>query len=174
MANVFTWLGDRVLQAVGYDIDARLELGGIMWRQRSQALAPVRTGLLRARETFRVENHTLTLILGAPYDIFQEFGTRHLDPRPHVRPALNEISIPWGGSVVMDFNRLGGLVWQGMYAHQAGFVEPSAIQPRQLTERQREHVHHTLIPTSQHYYGGRFFRRRNVRRARFRVRRFNG
>jgi len=169
MANVFTWLGDRVLQAVGYDIDARLQAGGAAWLQRSRALAPVRTGELRAREGFEVSNHTLTLIMGAPYDVFQEFGTRNTRPHPHVRPALNAISVPWGGSVVMDFNRLGGSLWAGMYAHQAGFVEPGPSKRYgKLTPRQREHVRRHLMPVSRQFYRG------NVRRARFRVRRFNG
>lgn len=158
----FQWLGDQVVQAVNRDIDLMLNQAGTLWLQRSQALAPVRTGRLRAEEDYQVADRTLVLIMGAPYDIFQEFGTRNIPPHPHVRPALNEMSRIFGTSVEMVFNRPGGSQWSGIHAHEGGFV-----LPHDLTPKQRAHVARHLLPVSKSLHRG------NVRRAKFRVRRFD-
>lgn len=167
ISSAFNWLGNRVADAVLGDITTRLNQAGEAWLSQSRSLAPVRTGHLRAEEGYRVEGRTLVLLMGAPYDVFTEFGTRHMSPRPHVRPALNAIGRIWGGDIEMNFNALSNAAWQGVYAHQGGFIVPSAIQPRPLTHAQREHVRRNLEPTSKRLHTG------NVKRARMMVRKFS-
>ena len=156
-----TWLGQQVIDFVNARIDQSLVNAGNAWLDRSRALAPMKTGRLRAEEDFQVVDRTLVLIMGAPYDIFQEFGTRNIPPHPHVRPALNEINRLLGTSIELQFNRPGGSQWHGIHAHEGGF-----ILPKNLTRRQLKHVRERLLPVSKALHRG------NVKRAKVRVRRF--
>jgi hypothetical protein len=162
----FQWLGGQVENLLRRNIDERLYEAGSQWLVMSRALAPHRTGFLAAQEGFTVVNGVLTLVMAAPYDIFQEFGTRNIRPHPHVRPALNAMARIFGSDVVMDFNTIGPSTWQGIHAHKGTFIVPSAIQPRPLTRAQHEHVRKHLMPVSAALHRG------NVKRAKFRVRRF--
>jgi hypothetical protein len=162
--GVFTWLGDQVAALVNRDVQSKLEQSGAAWLAMSRAMAPVKTGALRAAENYRVEGNTLVLIMGMPYDIFQEFGTRNIRPRPHVRPALNAIGRIWGTSVEMEFN--APYIASPILAHKGDFVIPSGIQPRPLNARQKHHVQNVLRPSAKGLHKG------NVKRAKFRVRRF--
>ena len=161
VTSTFQWLGDQVTGFVDRQVDQRLNAAGVAWLARSQALAPVKTGYLRSQEDYQVIGRTLTLIMGAPYDVFQEFGTRTLRPRPHVRPALLEMRRIFGTDVALEFNRPGGSQWGGIFASGADFVVPS-----NLTPKQREHVRQHLIPASAKLHRGA------VKRAKMRVRRF--
>lgn len=161
ITSTINWLGDRVLAAALGDLDRRMVDAGNRWLAMSRSLAPFRTGRLRAEEDFQVADHTLILIMGAPYDIFQEFGTRHIRPHPHVRPALNAIGHTLGFDLQMEFNRPEA-TGQWIRAQGAGFVLPST-----LTRRQRQHVQRHLVPVSRWHHHG------NVRKARMRVRRFD-
>ena len=162
---MFQWLGDQVENVLRQNIDERLQAAGATWLSLSRSMAPKKTGFLAAEEGFTVANGVLTLVMGAPYDIFQEFGTRNIRPHPHVRPALNAISRILGSEVVMDFNTIGPSTWQGLHAHKGTFIKPSSIQPRPLTRAQHEHVRKHLMPVSAALHRG------NVKRAKFRVRR---
>ncbi len=158
--NVFKSLADlgtSMMTAIQGDITATLNTAGSQWRVMSTNLAPIKTGRLRDLETFKVEGNKLTLILGAPYDIFQEFGTRHIRPRPHVRPALNAIGRLWGATIEMSF--LSPHISSPVLAHQAGFIHPKGI-----TAKQRAHIKANLLPASKKHYKG------NVRRAKMVVR----
>ncbi len=150
-------LGKSMVSAIQGDVNAKLKKGGAEWLTLSRSLAPLRTGELRAKEDYKVEDSKLTLILGAPYDIFQEFGTRNIRPRPHVRPALNAIGRIWGAKIEMSF--LSPHISSPVLAHQAGFVHPKGI-----TAKQRAHIKANLLPASKKHYKG------NVRRATMRVR----
>lgn len=169
LGSIFQWFGDKLKNAVLSDVNANLNLAGAKWLADSRARAPHKTGFLKAEEGYRVDpqTHTLILILGAPYDVYQEFGTRYLRARPHVRPALNAIGRLWGGNIEMLFNRAGPELWRGMFAHQGNFIVPSGIQPKPLTQRQLGHVKTHLAPVSAKLHRG------NTKRARFRVKRFN-
>ena len=167
VTSTFQWLGQQVIDLVLGDIDMRLRQAGDAWLAESRALAPKKTGFLAAQEGYLVRDRTLVLQMGAFYDIFQEFGTRTIRPTPHVRPAMAAIGRLFGGSIEMEFNTLSSATWQGIYAHQAGFVVPSAIQPRPLTRAQHEHVRKHLLPVSKALFKG------NVKRAKFRVRKFD-
>lgn len=162
VTSTFQWFGEKVRDAVLGDIDRRLVEAGHQWLAASRALAPKRSGRLAAEEDFQVADHTLILIMGAPYDIFQEFGTRYLPPRPHVRPALHQIGRLFGGEILMDFNAPGPIPWAGIHATEGGFRLPAG-----LTHKQRQHVQRHLVPVSKRLHFG------NVKRAKFRVRRFD-
>ncbi len=158
----FQWLGAKVEKAVLGDVDERLRRGGAEWQAISRALAPKDTGFLASQETYTVANHTLTLHLGAFYDIFQEFGTRFIRPHPHVRPALNAIGRMWGGNIEMDF--AVPFIASPIYAsagRNAGVRPVHFAVPKHLTPRQRAHVKQHLMPTSARLHKG------NVARAKF-------
>lgn len=161
--GVLSWFGDKVAALVNRDVQSKLEQSGAAWLAMSRAMAPVKTGELRAREDFRVEGNTLVLIMGAPWDILQEFGTRNMRPHPHVRPALNAISRVWGTSVELDFN--APYIVSPVLHHKGDFVIPSGIQARPLTAKQKHHVQHVLRPSAKGLHRG------NVKRAKIRVRR---
>lgn len=167
--SAFQWFGQKVAQVVYGDIDKRLLKGGQEWQRISRSLAPVKTGRLRAMETFTVDTatHTLHLHMGAPYDIFQEFGTRNMAPRPHVRPALNAIARMWGGNVSMDFAAPvghAGLLASTGHDRAAGFAGSASPRFRPLTARQSKHVGTTL------HRSITLLNRGNTKRARFHVR----
>lgn len=166
-SSTFQWLGDKVLGAVLGDIDRRMVDAGNRGLAVMQAMAPRRTGFLASQESFAVVDHTLVFRFGAPYDVFQEFGTRYIRPHPHIRPGLRAIGHTLGFDIELQFNRPGGPQWHGIFAHQGGFIVPSGIQPRPLTQAQHAHVRRHLMPTSKRLHRG------NVKRARMVVRRFD-
>src|SRR6185437_198966 len=86
------WNGSGVMAWVDRQIDMKMVQAGNAWKARSQALAPVKTGFLRSQEDFQVIGRTLTIIIGANYDLYTERGTRRMAPRPHIFPALQEMS----------------------------------------------------------------------------------
>jgi hypothetical protein len=162
--STFQWFGDKVKATVDDAIDRRLVAAGNQWLAQSRALAPVRTGRLRAEEDFQVADHTLILIMGAPYDVFTEFGTRYMMPRPHVRPALNAIGRLWGGNVEMQFN-VAPIRSAPILAHP----RPGVLfqTPRGLPAHQLQHVRQHLVPTSARLHRG------HTKRAKMVVRRFD-
>lgn len=168
ITSSFTWLGQRVSDALLGDIDMRLHQAGAAVIAEAQALAPVRTGALRSSINYRVENRTLVISVGQIYGVFQEYGTRTIPPHPFIRPALAAAGRVFGGSIEMEFNAMSSATWQGIYSVGSGFVVPSGIQPRPLTQAQHRHVQQHLVPTSKRLHKG------NVKRAKLRVRRFGG
>lgn len=169
ISSSFTWLGQRVTDALLGDIDMRLHQAGQAVVTEAKALVHVDTGATRASIGYRIENRTLVIYVGQPSGIFLEYGTRHSRPYPYLRPALSAVGRIFGGSIEMEFNSLAsgaGAGWQGIHAVGRGFVVPSAIQPRPLTQAQHRHVQKHLVPTSKKLWHG------NVKRAKLRVRRF--
>ena len=162
MTSSLSWLGDKVMSWVDQQIDQRLNDAGAAWLARSQSLAPVRTGFLRSQEDDQVIGRTLTIILGANYDIFTEFGTRRQRPAPHIRPALQEMRRIFGTDVEILFNRPGGDQWGGIFAHGGELVLPHG-----LSHREHEHVRRHVLPVLKKYHRG------NVKRAKVRIRKFS-
>ena len=156
------WLGDKVVSWVDQQIDRRLNEAGAAVVARAQALAPVRTGFLRSQEDYQIIGRTLTIILGAPYDVFTEFGTRRMAPHPHIRPALQEMRRIFGTDVEILFNRPGGDQWGGIFAHGGELALPHG-----LSHREREHVRRHVLPVLKKYHRG------NVKRAKVRIRKFS-
>lgn len=165
----FRWLGDQVRAFVGRTIEDRLFQAGERVVARARQLVPVDTGALRESIGYVVSGdglrRTLSIQVGMPYGIYQEFGTRNIPPRPYIRPALNELGRLWGIDVQMAFAHGGPSTWQGIYHTRGGrYVVPSAIQPRPLTARQRAHVANVLQPSADRLHRG------DTRRARMVVR----
>lgn len=168
ITSTFQWLGDKVQAAVLGDIDAKLQASGAQWQAMSRALAPKKTGYLASQETYTVSNHVLTLHLGAPYDIFQEFGTRFMRPHPHIRPALNAIGRVWGGSIEMDFAvPFIGMPIYASVGRNAGSRPVHFAVPHGLTHKQKRHVERHLMTTSKKLHKG------NTARAKFKTHRHN-
>lgn len=71
--------------------ELRRRLGSIV-AEKARGRAPVRTGRLResifARQTGK---GTLSVVAGAPYASFVEYGTRRMKARPFLRPAMAEV-----------------------------------------------------------------------------------
>ena len=162
VTSTMTWLGRQVTDAVFGTLDSRMVAAGNRGLAVMRALAPVDTGRLRAGEGFQVVNHTLTFYFEAPYDIYQEFGTRNIMPHPHIRPGLQAIGRVLGFDLELQFNRTGGSQWGGIHA-----TGGMAVVPRGLSGKQIAHVRRHVAPGIAGHHRG------NVRRARMVVRRFD-
>lgn len=56
-----------------------------------RARTPVRTGtLLRGHQISRLDDYNVILFNDVPYQVYVEFGTSRMEPRPHWRPAFEE------------------------------------------------------------------------------------
>lgn len=162
--SAFNWLGNKVVDAVLGEIDDRLNRAGARFVQRAQALSPVRTGALRAGVYYRVQDRTLVVGDTQSYSLFVEFGTRHMAPRPFIRPALNDLGRLFGADLEMEFGVRN-------YANPIlAHPRPNVLfqTPPTLTAKQLAHVRKHLVPTSERLRKGR-----NVRRAKMTVRRFD-
>ena len=56
----------------------------------ARQLVPVKTGRLRGSIFTRVQEWVANIGAEAPYAMFIEFGTRHVQARPYLYPALDE------------------------------------------------------------------------------------
>lgn len=166
----FEWFGDRISRYVNDRIDRSMHAMGEAVVARAQQLAPVRTGALRESIYYTVEynegggRHVLHINAGAPYAVFQEFGTRNIPPHPFIRPALAEAGRAWGFDLAMDFASPGtqGLLASTGAGRRPGYAAASGSRP--LTPKQIAHVEKHLIPGVKRWHRG------NVKRARFHVR----
>ncbi len=171
--GAFQWFGDKVKAAINRHLDDKMHQTGAAVVARAQAMAPVRTGALRASISYLVQYNeaggrsTLHIQVGMPYGIYQEFGTRNIPPHPFIRPALNEIGRIWGFDVNMQFAAVPGhaglLAGTGHGRSQAGFAASASPRFRPLTPKQIGHVEKSLIPSIKRHHRG------NVKRARFSV-----
>lgn len=170
----FQWLGNQVKQKVDTYIDKKMWDTGIAVVAKAQALAPVKTGALRASIGFVVAynemggRHTLSIQVGMPYGIFQELGTRNIPPHPFIRPALNEMSRIWGFDVEMQFAGMGynaasGTGFHGLIHTKGGFAGSASHRFKPLSHKQIRHVEHVLKPSAKRHWRG------NVKRARLTV-----
>jgi HK97 gp10 family phage protein len=87
------WLGSSAMAFVRHEAAKRLNAGGAAVASRSRQLAPVRSGALRDSigYSFNAPALTLTIHVGVPYAVFQEFGTSRNPAHPFLRPALAEL-----------------------------------------------------------------------------------
>ena len=173
ISSSFQWFGQQVKAKIDRVIDDKMHRCGEAIVARAQALAPVRTGALRDSIAYVVAynemggRHTLSIQVGVPYGIYQEFGTRNMDPHPYIRPALNEISRIWGFDVHMQFAAVPGhaglLASTGKGFKRAGFAASASKHWKPLTPKQAHHVEHVLKPSIQKYHRG------NVKRSKMYV-----
>ncbi len=155
-------------QEISDSIDRQANEIGVKVVAVAFQLAPVRTGELRRSITYHYDNHdhTIDFIVGSPYGMFQEFGTRHMRPHPYLRPALNKI-----------FGRTGGI-----YGFETSMEFANTIQTdkkllahggdfqmhKSLSDKQKAHVRKHLAPVSKKYFKGG---QSNVGRAHIRTHR---
>lgn len=141
--------------------DGMLNLGKLIVNI-ARRYTPVKTGTLQRSERFdyNFATYTLTFISDVGYDIFVEFGTRYMQPRPHWRPAINTVGPIYGYNIEMSYANIPE-IQAPILAAGPGFHLPST-----LTAKQREHVRQHLLPTSKRHFIS------NVRRARMNIRRY--
>jgi hypothetical protein len=163
ITSSFSWLGQRVTDAVLGDMDKRLHLAGQRWLAAVEPITPVRTGELRAGLFYRVENRTLIVGGTALHTLFVDRGTRFMAGQWFIERALNEIGSVFGASLEMEFT-VPHIV-SPVLSHGGRMIAPSGIQPRPLTQAQ-----HRRVAANQAM--GRNLHRGNVKRAKVRVRRF--
>lgn len=76
---------------VGDDVIQVVRRNGAQMQQRAQLLAPVDTGFLKRDIYLDFElkglNYSAQISGDADYDAYQEYGTRYMAGKPHIRPA---------------------------------------------------------------------------------------
>ncbi len=163
--NAFNWAADAIKARIFGDIDTRMRAAGQAIVARAKALAPVRTGQLRAGIGFiyNQSTHTLQIYGDAPYDIFVEYGTRYMRPQPHIRPALLEAGRLYGINLEIGFANVPHIS-SPILAHPGGKQHVTYRTPSTLTHKQLRHVRKHLVRKAALLHHG------NVKRARLRVR----
>jgi HK97 gp10 family phage protein len=133
---------------------------GIVIENKAKELVPKRTGRLHDSITYSLDenNYTLSIVVGAPYGVFVEYGTRHMMPHPYIRPALNQLKDIYGINTEMAFLNTPH-IHAPIIASGKDFFVPSTLTPKQV-----QHVKQHLKPTSESYHI------RNVRRSKLVVR----
>lgn len=76
---------------VGTEVIEVIKRNGAQMQQRAQSLAPVDTGFLKRDITLSFTNAGVEFAAAisgdAEYDPYQEYGTRFMAGKPHIRPA---------------------------------------------------------------------------------------
>lgn len=160
----FRWLGDRAIDLVMGDINARLNQVGSRWLSIAQSLANKDTGAMAAGLYYRVEDRTLVLGGTQPYTLFQDRGTRNIAGHWFIENALHQVEPLFGAGLRMEFT-IPHII-SPVYAHEGRMIVPSGIQPRPLTRAQHRRVQGNQAAYRRHYRG-------NVKRAKMVVRRFH-
>jgi len=92
----FTWRGAEVRQALEQAMQDAMDETARAAKAAAQALAPVRTGLLRSSVYAQVDargggaRRVLTLGADAPYAVYVELGTSRMRAQPFLRPAIDQ------------------------------------------------------------------------------------
>ncbi len=153
------WNGQQVLDGVSQRIDESAHVIGRQVVQIAERYAPKRTGRLATSISYAYDNvtHSISFIVGAPYGIFVEYGTRHSHAHPYLRPALNTVGTIYGFQTEMSFQNTIQTDTK-LLAHG-----PSFQMHKSLTDRQKAHVRQNLKPVSERHHVG------NVSRAKLSV-----
>ena len=154
------WNGQQVLNEISQRIDADANRIGREVVDIAVRYAPKRTGRLATSISYHYDNstHAISFIVGAPYGVFVEYGTRHSAPHPYLRPALNTVGTIYGFETSMEFANAIPTDTK-LLAHG-----PTYQIHKSLTDRQKAHVRTNLKPVSERHHIG------NVSRARLHVR----
>ncbi|MEM0095037.1 MAG: HK97 gp10 family phage protein [Candidatus Bathyarchaeia archaeon] len=91
----------RLGDAAQRNIQEHLERWAMEVREYARALAPVRTGRLRNSIYTRTSGWTVEVGASAEYAIYVEFGTRHMQAKPFLRPAVEE-HLPTLENAILD------------------------------------------------------------------------
>jgi HK97 gp10 family phage protein len=151
-----SWADEKIRE-----LDTKLAAFGGHLANAMQQFAPIETGALRQSivDTYDVTTHTLTIYIGAPYGVYQEFGTRFIPPHPFIRPAIVEYAAvfqAWGLSAELLIHPPAQLS-EPIRATTSGFKLP---KHQRLTAAQVERVNKYLRPTSRKF--AQKFKRRHV------------
>ena len=160
MTGNIQWNGDQIIDEVENRIWNNMLQVAQAVVQAEKILAPKKTGWLASTSRFEAEraNFAVTFKSDAPYDIFVEYGTRHMMPRAHWRPALNSVGPQYGFDFTFAFDNVPEI-------HAPVLAAGATFRvPKTLTPKQRMHVQKWLKPVSQWHHHG------NVQGAHLRVR----
>lgn len=151
--------GQQMLDEISQRIDAQAMTLGRTVVQIAERYAPKRTGRLATSISFAYDNvtHSISFIVGAPYGVFVEYGTRHSMPHPYLRPALNQVATIYGFQTEMNFANTIQTDTK-LLAHG-----PTFQMHKSLTDRQKAHVIQNLKSRSTMHHIG------NVSRAKLSV-----
>lgn len=145
------WNGHQVIDEIHARLLGALNQMASQVVSIAESLAPKRTGRLATSITADVNpaDLSVTFHVGAPYGVFQEFGTRNIPPHPYLRPALNHVfSQVFGFNTAMSFD--APHINSPLLANAGGFDVPNGV----LSARQKRHVNERLLPTSKRYHVG--------------------
>ncbi len=157
---MITFNGNQFLSEISQRIDQSAHDVGKMVVQIAERYAPKRTGFLATSISYAYDNqtHAISFIVGAPYGIFQEYGTRNMAPHPYLRPALNTVGTIYGFETSMEFQNV-------IQTDKKLLSHGSTYQMhKSLSERQKAHVRTKLKPVAERHHIG------NVSRAKLKVR----
>lgn len=156
---MITFNQNQFLAGISQRIDQSAHEVGKKIVQVAQTYVHVDTGFLRSTISYAYDNqqHTISIIVGAPYGLFVEFGTRHSHAYPYIRPALNTVGTIYGFETSMEFQNVIQTD-KRLLSHG-----PSYQMHQSLTERQKAHVRSNLKPVAQRHHIG------NVSRAKLKV-----
>lgn len=119
------WYGDDSLKAIKDNADEALFEGGEALLEAAKSRVPVRTGRLRdsgyvttktqssyahkqgyKKERKPEESGVVGIGFSAPHSHLVEFGTKKMNARPYLRPALDELKEKLGEKIVVKWSRL--------------------------------------------------------------------
>lgn len=78
-------------QHIDSDVSDFLERLGVAIEADAKVACPVDTGRLRDSLEHEVNGRTLRVGTNVEYAVYQEEGTRYMDPQPFLRPALYRV-----------------------------------------------------------------------------------
>ena len=156
---MITFDGQQVLDGISQRIDQQAMALGQQVVSIAERYAPKRTGRLATSISFTYSSttHEISFIVGAPYGVFVEYGTRYSMAHPFLRPALNTVGSIYGFETSMNFQNTIHTDTR-LLAHG-----PTYQMHKSLTRGQKWHVRDNLKPVSQRHHVG------NVSRAKLRV-----
>jgi HK97 gp10 family phage protein len=76
--------------ALQKQVNEQLEMWAMEVKEYAKSLAPVRTGRLRSSIYARINEWVAEIGAEATYALFVEFGTRYMQARPYLYPAIQE------------------------------------------------------------------------------------
>ncbi len=159
---MITFNSAQFQQEVNASIDKQARQFGLVVTDIARRLAPKKTGALALSITYAYDqnSHSISFIVGEPYGIFQEYGTRYMMANPYIRPALAQVAPIYGFDTSMEFRNVIRTDTK-LLAHGPGYQ-----MHRSLTEKQKAHVRTNLKPLSQELWKRKSG---NVSRARLKV-----
>ncbi len=157
---MITFNHQQFVDEIAQRIDAQAVMLGRTVVQIAQRYAPKHTGYMATSISFAYDkqSHAISFIVGAPYGVFQEYGTRNMPAHPYLRPALNTVGTIYGFDTSMEFQNVIRTDTK-LLSHG-----PTYQMHKSLTEKQKAHVRTNLKPVAERHHIG------NVSRAKLKVR----